>query len=343
MREKDTNKKLTIKDVAKETGYSVATVSYVLNRTGKFYSKETEKKILDKIAKLGYYPDAIAKSLRTKRTNNIGFLVPFISDFFAEVFIGVQEAASKQNYSVSLYSSEHDSIQEEKNINSILSNNFDGTIIASAIFDEKNIEKLIRANIPLVNIEKFYIKKRIPSIFLKNIEISKKAVNHLINLGHKKIGFISEPISIGKISNRFEGYKQALKENGLKYDNSYVFISKFLEREHHEKSYQYILSNIKKIKECSALFIPSDVLAISTMKAVFDFGLKVPDDISIIGFDGLEISKFVRPSLSTIIQPRYEMGYKAMEILLKIIDGKNVKNVELQPEFVIRESIAKIN
>ena len=133
MRKPGRKKRVTIKDVARESGYSVATVSYVLNQTGKFYSKETEKKILDKIDKLDYYPDAIAKGLKTKKTNNIAFVVPFISDFFSEVFLGVQEAAVKENYSVALYSSEHDIKQEKRNINSILSNRLDGIIIASGI------------------------------------------------------------------------------------------------------------------------------------------------------------------------------------------------------------------
>ncbi len=342
MRKPVNKKRATIKDVAKETGYSVATVSYVLNKTGKYYSKETEKKILDKIKKLDYYPTAIAKGLKTKKTNNIAFVVPFISDFFAEVFMGVQEAAVKENYSVALYSSEHNSKQEDKNINSILSNKLDGIIIASAILDEKNIEKLIKENIPLVIIERFYSRQKIPNIFIKNVEISKKAVNYLISLGHKKIGFISEPVSMGKLENRFKGYKEALKENRVEYDVSHVFISEFLEREQLENSYKYIVDNINKIKECTALFISSDILAISAIKAIFDNGVNVPDDISIIGFDGLEISNFVRPAISTIVQPRYDMGYKSMEMLSKVINSKKVNDIELKAELVIRESTINI-
>jgi DNA-binding LacI/PurR family transcriptional regulator len=331
-------KRVTIKDIAKETGYSVATISYVLNKTGKFYSKETEKKILNAVERLDYYPDAIAKGLKTKKTNNIAFMVPFISDFFAGVFLGVQEATVKENYSVALYSSEHDAKQEKKNINSILSNRLDGVIIASAILDEKNIEKLIKENIPLVIIEKFYKDQKVPNITIKNIEISKEAVDYLISLGHKKIGFISGPISIGKLENRFKGYKEAFKENNLPHDESHVFISESLVREQLNNSYEYIKKNLNKIKECTALFITSDIVAIPTIKAIFDDGLKVPDDISIIGFDGLEISKYVRPPISTIIQPRYDMGYRSMEMLSGIMDGRVVENTELKAEFIIRES-----
>ena len=190
MRKSDGKKRVTIKDVAKKSGYSVATVSYVLNKTRKFYSKETEKKILKVVEKLNYYPDAIAKGLKTKKTNNIAFVVPFISDFFSEVFLGVQEAAVKKNYSVALFSSEHDPKQEKRNINSILSNRLDGIILVSAILDKRNIEIIIRENIPLIAIENILKDKKIPHIAIKNIEISKEAVNYLIGLGHKKIGFI---------------------------------------------------------------------------------------------------------------------------------------------------------
>jgi DNA-binding LacI/PurR family transcriptional regulator len=341
MRKPGDKERVTIKDVAKESGYSPAAVSYVLNKTGKFYSKETEKKILKVVEKLEYYPDAIAKGLKTKKTNNIAFMVPFIADFFAEVFLGVQEAVVKENYSVALYSSEHDAKQEKRNINSILSNRLDGIIIASAILDEKNIEKLIKENIPLVIIERFYKDQKVPNITIKNIEISKEAVNYLISLDHKNIGFISGPISIGKLENRFKGYKEALKENNLQYDKSHVFISESLEKEQLRDSYEYIISNIDKIKECTALFISSDILSISTIKAIFDSGVNVPDDISIIGFDGLEISKFVRPTISTIVQPRYDMGYKSMEMLLKVINNKKVKDIGLKAELVIRESTIK--
>ena len=341
MREPNIKKRVTIKDIAKETGYSVATISYVLNKIGKFYSKETEKKILNAVERLDYYPDAIAKGLKTKKTNNIAFVAPFISDFFSEVFLGVQEAAVKENYSVALYSSEHDIKQEKRNINSILSNRLDGIIIASAILDKKNIEKLIKNKIPLVIIEKFYRNQKVPNITIKNIEISKEATNYLIGLGHKKIGFISEPVSIGKLENRFNGYKEALKENRIEYDESHVFINESLEREQLNNSYEYIKKNINRIKECTALFITSDIVAIPTIKAIFDYGLKVPDDISIIGFDGLEISKYVRPPISTIMQPRYDMGYKSMEMLSEVIENGTIENTELKAKLIIRNSSVK--
>jgi DNA-binding LacI/PurR family transcriptional regulator len=214
----------------------------------------------------------------------------------------------------------------------------DGIIIASAILDKKNIEVVKREKIPLVAIEKIFNDNEISQIAIKNIEISKKAVNYLIGLGHKKVGFISEPISIGKLENRLKGYKEALKENGLPYDKSLVFISKFLEKEELGDSYKYIMNNFSKIKECTALFITSDIVAVSTVKAIFDFGLKVPDDISIIGFDGLEISKYIRPPISTVVQPRYDMGYKSMEMLSEKIDECSIKNEELRAELVIRET-----
>ena len=185
MEKSNIRKRVTLKDISKETGCSKSAISYVLNKTSKFYSKETEKRIIETAERLGYYPDAIAKRLKTKKTNNIAFIVPYISDFFSEVFLGVQEAALKKNYSVALYSSESSAKQEKRNIISILSNRFDGIIVVSAIMNEKNIEKIINEGTPMITIENILKDKKIPHLNIRNIEISKKAVNYFISLGHK--------------------------------------------------------------------------------------------------------------------------------------------------------------
>ncbi len=149
------NRRVTIKDIANRTGFSIATVSRVFNNSGVFYSKDTYEKIKKAIEDLNYQPDAIARGLKTSRTNNIAFLEPWTSEFFSEIFLGIQDSARENGYAVSIFSSNFDENQEERNISTILSNRLDGVIIPSAILNKKNAEKLTSSNVPVDQIEKF--------------------------------------------------------------------------------------------------------------------------------------------------------------------------------------------
>ena len=172
--------------------------------------------------------------------------------------------------------------------------------------------------------------------------VSKKAVNYLIELGHKKIGVIGETLKIPTISERIKGYKDALFDNKIKFNKSNVFINDSLREEFFENGYEYTKGLIKENPEITAYFITSDIIAISALRAIKDLGLKVPEDISIIGFDGLEVSKFIYPKLTTVSLPRYEMGYEAMNMLLKIIDKKATNNIKLEAKLIIGESTGKV-
>jgi LacI family transcriptional regulator len=334
-------KRVTIKDIAKYTGYSIATVSRVLNDSGVYYSEETSEKIKKAIRELDYHPDGIARGLKIRKTYNIAFLEPWTSEFFSEIFLGIQDAANEKGYSVAIFSSNYNPEQENRNVRTILSNRLDGIIIPCAILNYGNIDILLEHDIPVVAIEKFISRKDVPNIAIKNLEISKKAVNYLIGLGHKKIGFIGEPLEVGKVDARFRGYKNALEENDIPVNDEHIFTDEQFKGEKYLSSYNYIIRNIKKISECSALFVTSDKISIVAVKALKENGLSVPGDISIIGFDGLEISKYINPGLTTIVQPRYEMGYNALKILLGLINRQPVENIELKAEFLIGQSTAK--
>ncbi len=334
-------KRATIKDIAEHTGYSIATVSRVLNKKGVFYSAKTFEKIQKAIREMDYHPDVIARGLKTQKTYNIAFLEPWISDFYSEVFSGVQDAANKAGYSVANFSSNYNIEQEKRNVNTILSNRIDGIIVSSAILDNQNLVKIKEQKVPVVAIEKVVNDPLMACITIKNREISKKAIEYLIKLGHKKIGFISEPLDIGNLKNRFKGYKEALSENGLTLDESVVFIDDTFKGQRYLAYYDFTKKNLKKIKTCTALFITSDDAALAVMKALSDEKIIIPDDISIIGFDGLDVTKYLIPSITTIVQPRYEMGFKAMELLLDLMDGKNAPSVEFKAELLIGGSTAK--
>lgn len=331
----------TIKDIAKYTGLSDATVSYVLNNKNSHYSKATYKLVMDAIDILNYKMDTVARGLRIRKTYNLAFLIPFISDFFYEVFLGIQDAAVEHNHSVSLFSSQNKSIQESINIDNIISNKYDGVIISSEIFNENNYLKLINRNVPVVTIEKFIDKSNVFCVTINNKEISKKAINYLVSLGHKRIGIVCETLKIKAIKERVEGYKEALKENDIGLTDSLIFINEGL-GENYSNGYEYFKSIIKENKKVTAFFVTSDVVAVGAMSAIIDSGLKVPDDISIIGFDGLEIGKFLNPKLTSISQPRYKMGYEATNSLFEIMEGKTIGNIILDAELVIRGSTSMV-
>lgn len=339
----EVKKRATIKDLAKYTGFSIATVSRVINNKGIFYSKNTYDKIINAAKELNYYPDAIARGLKTKKTYNIAFLVPKTSEFYSEIFLGIQDEASMLNYSIAMYSSKFDVEQEARNIDVILSNRLDGIIIATALLNPGIEEKITSGNLPVVTVEKFFKNSFVPSITIKNREISKNAVEHLINIGHRKIGFISEPLDIGKVENRLRGYKDALKDAGISYDEALVFVNKRLAEEIYNNCYEYIKEVFSVKRDLTAIFASTDVIAISVIKALSDLGYKIPEDISIVGFDGLEITNYIRPGLTTIIQPRYEMGRQAMKLLLKVINGEKAENVELKAKLEIRQSTKALN
>ncbi len=338
---KKKDSRVTIKDIARNTGYSIATVSRVLNDSGTFYSEETYIKVKKAINDLNYQPDAIARGLKTRKTYNIAFIEPWNSEFFTEIFPGIQDAANENGYAVSIFISNYDKNQEDRNINTILSNRLGGVIMASAVLDSNNIERLKAHNIPLVIIEKFITDKEIPTISIKNLEVSKKAVCYLADLGHKNIGFLGEPLEVGKVDSRFRGYKKALEDSGIPFNQELVFVDEKFRGEKFGSSYDYILANIERIKKCSALFITSDKVAITVIKALKNHGISVPEGMSIIGFDGLEISRFINPALSTVVQPKYEMGYEAMKLLLKVINGQPHEDVELKAALLIGESTGK--
>ncbi len=331
-------KRVTIKDLAKYTGFSIATVSRVINNKGVFYSKNTYDTIIKAAKELNYYPDAIARGLKIQRTFNIAFLVPKTSEFYSEIFLGIQDEAGESDYSVALYSSKSDIMQEKRNIDVIMSNRIDAIIIATALLGRNHIEKVLFSGIPIVTIEKFLESSEVPSITIKNREISRYTVEYLIKLGHKRIAFISESLNIGKTQKRLNGYKEALVEHNIPFDESLLFIDKNFDEEIYDNCYESLHNIFSHKIDFTAVFASTDVIAIAGVKALLDLGFKVPDDISIIGFDGLEVTKYINPSITTIIQPAYEMGRQAMKLLLKTMNHEKVRDIELKAKLEIRQS-----
>ena len=335
-----TRVRATIKDVAKEAGVSIATVSRIVNDISGQYNEKTKKRVVQTIEKLNYQPNAIARSLRNRKTRTIGFMVPGLQPFFAEVLEGVQSVARKKGYSIVLCNTDYDPKQEEAYVVNLLERRVDGVIFTSGVMQDEHILRLKEEGIPIVLIEKFMQSSDIPAVVIDNLSAAKKGVKHLLSLGYRKIGYISAPLELMSLRERFEGYKQALLENQIPYDSSVVYIEKTIKKENLRSGYKIMKRILHQGNFPRAFFIVSDTLAVGAIKAIKDCGMKVPDDIAIVGFDDIDIASFSDPPLTTMVQPKYQMGVKGMEMLIRAMSGVKLrkKEIRLDVEIAVRES-----
>ncbi len=334
----------TIKDVAKNAGVSIATVSKVINEIPGHYSPGTKKRVAKAIESLNYQPNLVARSLRSSKTHTVDFVVPELQPFFTEILKGVQYVAKKKSYSVVVCDTGYDPGQEAAHVDSLLKRRVDGGIFTSGVIQSEHILRLKEQGIPIVLIEKFINDPDIPGVLIDNISAARKAVKHLIELGYRDIGFISAPVEMIPFKDRFEGYRRALHENMIPYNSSNVHIKDNIGRESLEDGYRLMERIIQQGNYPRAFFIVSDTLAIGAMKAIRDSGLRVPDDIAIVGFDDIEMASFCEPPLTTMAQRKYEMGVKGMELLVKAMSGVKLrkKEVKLEVELIVRESCGAI-
>ncbi|MCL5985692.1 MAG: LacI family transcriptional regulator [Actinobacteria bacterium] len=338
------DKKITIKDIARITHVSTATVSRVLNNIEGHCSEDTKKKILDTVKNLNYSPDHFAVSLKSRTSKSIGLIVPEMHSFFSEVFNGAQEVASANSYSLLMANSNYSADLEEKLIKNLKQKRVDGIIITIGLMENKNLKELRKDGMPIVLIERFIEDDQIPAIVIDLKQMTKDAMDHLYQLGHRRIGYISAPLDMVSLIDRHEGYKEFLKLHNIKYDPEIVVIDKSIQKNLLEPGYELIKKIIAKGNLPTAFLIISDTVSIAAIKAFKENGYKIPDDVSIIGFDGLNISAFTDPPLTTITQPRYEMGKKAMEVLLKLIEGKEPsgKDILLHASLTVRNTTAPV-
>ena len=343
----------TIKDIARIANVSISTVSHALNES-RYVKKETIEKIKDIAAKYKYKPNYLAQAMRTKYSKYIGFFIPIYSNpFYFEVLEGINNFANEMGYYIVLFSSKDDHNMSHQFFESILNRGIDGIII-SGIEGHKTDRELIRrfidAKIPIILVNRYFkdlkidsSKDRIRSVLTDNYSGGKIAAEYLINKGHKKIGFISSDLKIQIFKDRYNGFSEILNKNGI-----------------HEKikveiplpSYKEILDYFeqnKEITECTAIFVASDWIAIDLIAFLGKKGIKVPEDISIIGFDNIQLSSIINPRLTTIAQNATMMGeFSAKALIEEIMSQKNKKNIKkknilLTPELMKRNSVIRIS
>lgn len=332
--------RLTINDIAKLAGVSKGAVSYVLNNK-QGVSEEVRERVLRIIEEYGYRPNKLAQALAGKKTNFVALVIPDISDvFYAKIIKGVERTLSKNGYFLNLYST-HGNPEKEQEVFDFLNTGFvEGAIVMAYHLEKDFIDKIIDLKIPFVFIDYPYGDYKVYSVTVANEEGGFKATEYLIFLGHKKIVFIHGAKEAWDSEFRFRGYLKALEKYNLPFNEKLVLRGDFTK----EGGYRAVKEFLSVSKDFTAIFSANDHMALGAIRALREEKLKVPEDISIIGFDNIEASALSNPPLTTIMQPIYQLGEMSAKILLRLLSGENLeqKRYLLKTQLIERKSCRKI-
>ncbi|MGX4583107.1 LacI family DNA-binding transcriptional regulator [Paenibacillus chitinolyticus] len=335
---------VTIKDIAKAAQVSVTTVSRALNGYDDV-NEETRKKIKRFADQLGYSPNMAARSLVSKKTKTLGLLLSNVTrasskdNIAFEVLCGMNDRAGELDYDLVLFSTtpQKQKIKSYKNL--CQERGVDGVIIMGIRLDDPYLEEIVSSDIPCVLIDIPLQGPNVGYVTSDNIRGAYTAVKHLIENGHSRIGMINGHAQADVSIQRLKGYTDALKNSGFPFDPTRVLDGSFSESGGKEAMYRLLSLH----PETTAVFCSSDLMALGAVQAVKGLGRRVPDDISIIGFDNIDLTAYTSPSLTTVNQHKYESGYQAAQLLVDLLEGRNVSHhIVLNTELVKRESVKRL-
>ena len=339
------NKNIDIYTIADKAGVSKSTVSRVLNNK-EDVSARTRKKVLEVINELKYRPNSSAKGLASQRTKTVGLVVSEITNPFFSMFVkGAEDKAMEENYNIMLANSNWVVEEELKCIRMFEEGRVDGILMISGGGSDllnNYLNNLANKDTPLIVVDRKLDNEEIPKVNVNNIAAAFKGTRYLIEHGHEKIAFVrGDDVAASAASvDRVRGYREALQKFNIENE---IIEPGFFDREEAYQATEKILSSHKDI---TAIFYASDMMAVGGLKALDKAGLKVPDDVSVLGFDDIELASIIEPALSTLKQPRYQMGYLGMEKLINKLEGKPkeayAEDVIFELELIERESTRAI-
>ena len=337
------NNKITILDIAKLTGFSKSTVSKVL-RNERYVSNKTKDYIIEKIKETEYIPNEFARKLVTgKPLDTIGLIVSdIINPYFSEISLGVEIEAIKNNIGVILLNTNYNMDLEKRGIDILLKNRVMGILLSTPTTKDENVFYLEKRRLPYVLITRKVSGLESNLVTVDHLKSSKMAVNYLIKKGHKRIAHISSYEEIYGILKRKEGYIKSLNQNGIKIDRNLIFYTDLTIDGGYKAARELV--NKKYISKPSAIFCTNDMIAIGALEFFNENSIKVPEDISIIGYDDILYSSLKMINLTTIKQPKIEMGRKAVQILLKNINTNNFKPIQciLEASLIERGTVLEL-
>lgn len=328
----------TIRDVAARARVSAATVSRVLNgRTD--VAGDLRERVLDAVSDLGYRPNGLARSLRMRATTVLGVIISDVTNpFFTSMVRGIEDTAQAAGYSVVLANSDEDLAKERRYLEVAAAEQMAGVILSPASSRDTRIDVLADPGIPVVTIDRRLRGDpgaTVDSVIVNNFRAAQQATEHLLEQGCRRIGFVAGPVATTTGSRRLAGHRAALKAAGIDDDESLVVPADFRIEGGREATEKLIADT-----DIDALFVSNNLMTIGALEALAEAGKSIPGDIAVIGFDDMSWATALRPPLTAVTQPTYEIGQQTAELLLRRINGEKSppQHVVLQAELVIRGS-----
>jgi LacI family transcriptional regulator len=332
---------VTLKDIAGKAGISVSIVSRVLNSKTKKYriSATTEQRVLNAARELNYHPNQLARGLRLKKTHTIGLIVPDISNpFFAHVARVIQKQAYQEGYSLLVCNTDENIDTEIEQIAIMRSRRLDGFIIMPVGVSHGHIDDLLADNIPLVLLDRCFDDLDTHSVVVDNYLGACQAVQHLTDLGHKRIAIIQGLPNTYTNNARVKGYTDILRRKNIPIDESLIVGNDFRK----ENGYVETKSLLNLHPPPSAIFTTSDLITLGALQAIYEKNIKIPEDVSIVAFDDIDFAPYLLTPLTTVEQPKELMGEVAVKLLIDDIKDKgkaSKKRIALKPRLIIRKSV----
>ncbi|PUU89371.1 MAG: LacI family transcriptional regulator [Halanaerobium sp.] len=337
----------TLKDVAKKAGVAPSTVSRVINDSSRI-SEETKVKVRKIMDEIGYHPNINARNLVKQRSHNLGLVIPYSTEeafadpFYSEILRGIGVLAHSKGFNLLLLTSNSEDEEKKTVLNAVKGKQIDGVLLLRSKKEDELIDELTKIDFPFVIVGRPEAEEKYYWVNNDNINASEKVVDYLIKNGHQNIAMIMGNKNYIMNEDRLQGYKNAFSKNKLKVNKDLIIQSDKIE---HHSIYEIAQKVIKNNPEVTAFYGISDTMAYTIMQAMNDMNLKIPDDISIVGFNNNPMSKIVSPPLTTVDINIYLLGNKATELLIGVINGQiNKYQHTIVPANIIeRDSCKKIN
>ena len=327
-----------LQDVARVAQVSISTVSRVINEP-ELVNQETRRRVQKAIDQLGYLPSRVAQRLRGEGGDAklIGLVLPDIQNpFFADLARGVEDVAQRHGYLVFLGNSDEDAAKEKRYLDVMRAESVDGIIVPPCSETDEAVADLVRRQLPVVCVDRRLLRGKVDTVLVDNVRGAHEAMEHLIGLGHRRIGFIEGLPQLSTSRERLQGYRQALEEHGIPFDPTLV-----RQGDSRHGSGRDLTRELLELPDRpSALLIGNNLMTLGALEMIHQKGLRIPEEVAILGYDDMPWALALNPPLTAVRQPGDEVGRRAMELLLQRIrePQRSASLVMMQPELVVRKS-----
>lgn len=336
------DKPITMREIAKRAGVSIGTVSHVINDTAKVREK-LRQRVMEAIRSLNYQPSQLGRGLRRNQTSMLGMIIPDVTNpFFPAVVRGVEDVAYRCSYRIVLCNTDNDPQKETSYLNELQTYRPAGLLLIPAADSRiaPALKRLAASGTPVVCIDRQPPGWHGESVLVANENGAYHATQHLLRMGHRQLAVITGPMHLTNAVERLKGFQRAVEEVSLSVEPEYVQEARF----DRHSGYEAAGRLLRMLPRPTAIFACNDMMALGTMQAVRESGLRCPEDVSIVGFDNLEFTEFTAPALTSVHQPGYQLGAAAARMLLERIGGfdESPRTLILQTELKVRNSVGRI-